>query len=123
MEESKFFDGTISMRRLQIKAKLIADCSVIYEGLAKNKEVLPKKFRKRSELTVLRDFLKGLKIINKKCAVFVELPKIESCGNGMTREIDPKTKESINNEIQVSSIDRQIQNDMKQVIEYTQDNF
>lgn len=117
MEESKFFDGIISMKRLQLKAKLIEDCSVIYEGLAKNREVLPKKFRKRSEMSVLRDFLKGIKIINKKCAVFVELPKIESCGNGLTREIDPKTKQPLNNEIQVASIDYQIETDMKKVIE------
>ena len=118
MEDKKFFDGEISMKRLQIKARLIEDCSVIYEGLAKNREVLPKKFRRRSERTVLKDFLKGIRIINRKYPVYIELPQLKSCGNGMYREVDYKTKEPVNEEIHITPVDSQIESDFKKVIEY-----
>ena len=115
MEEKDLFSGTISMKRLQYKAKLIKDCSVIFQGLSKYKEVLPSKFKKRAEKSVLSDFLRGLRQISKKCGVFVELPKIESVGNGMVREIDTKTKEPVSNEITVSDYQTQIENDMSTV--------
>ena len=120
-DKKKFYDGVISMKRLQVKAKLIEDCSVIFSGLSKRAEVLPKKFKKVAERNILRDYCKGLRIINKKCPVYVELPKIESCGNGMYREIDEKTKEPINDEVHVltDTYQGQIENDMQKVIDYS----
>ena len=116
MEDKKFYDNIESMKRLQFKGKLIADTLVLFEELASKKEVVPKRLRKKSERTILQDFVKGLKQINQKCKVYIEMPEIQRCGNGMVREIDPKTKEPVNNEIQVTSIDNQIESDIKKVI-------
>ena len=61
MEDKKFYDNIESMKRLQFKGKLIADTLVLFEELASKKEVVPKKLRKKSERTILQDFVKGLK--------------------------------------------------------------
>lgn len=118
MEDKKFYDGIISMKRLQLHGKLMDDCSLLFEKLSEKKEVLPKKFRKKNERKLLSTFGKGLKIIHKRCPVYIELPEFKSVGNGMTREIDSKTKEPVNNEVQVTTIDTQIEDDMRKVIEY-----
>lgn len=122
MENDKFYNSEISMKRLINKGRLIDDCSFLFSSLAEKREVLPKIFRKKCEKTILRDFRKGISIINKKIPVYIELPKLESCGNGMYKEIDSRTKEPINNEITVTSMDNQIEMDMKKVIEYDTSN-
>lgn len=118
MEEDKFYDSEISMKRLKNKGRLIDDCSILFCGLAENREVLPKSFRKKCERTILRDFRIGIRIINKKIPVYIEMPELKSVGNGMYREVDSKTKEPINDEIHISAIDKQIEADMKKVIDY-----
>lgn len=118
MEENKFYNSEISMKRLKNKGRLIDDCMLLFGGLSEKREVLPKSFRRKCTKTILRDFNKGLKIINKKIPVYIEMPQLKSVGNGMYREIDSKTKEPVSDEITVSSFDNQIEADMKKVIDY-----
>ena len=56
MEDKKVFDGNISMLRLSEKRNLLEDCAVIFLGLSKYREVLPKKFRKKTTRSVMADF-------------------------------------------------------------------
>ena len=121
MEVDKFYNSEISMKRLKNKGRLIDDCSLLFCGLAEEREVLPKSFRRKCEKTILQDFKKGLRIINKKIPVYIEMPQLKSVGNGMYREVDSKTKEPLNDEVTVSSFDNQIEHDMKKVIEYNED--
>lgn len=118
MEEDKFYNSEISMKRLKNKGRLIDDCSLLFSGLSEKRDVLPKSFRRKCEKTILRDFRKGLQIINKKIPVYIEMPQLRSVGNGMYREIDSKTKEPVSDEITVSLFDNQIEADMKKVIDY-----
>lgn len=86
MEERNLFDDTISMKRLAIKAKLIKDSSGLFKNLEKDRQVLNtyygKRYRRKAEKSVYKDFNKGLKIINGKIPVYIELPKLKPEGNG-----------------------------------------
>ena len=100
-KEKKFYEGYPSMIRLSHKGQLIDDCAEIYKRLAKDKEVLPKAFRKKAERTVTRDFMKGISVINKNNKIFVEMPKLEKVGNGIIKKVNSNTKNSVNNEVEV----------------------
>ena len=102
MEEKDLFEGTVSMERLKHKAKLIADCTRIFSGIAKNERVCSKRFRRKANRAIENDFVKGLKQIDKRIPVYIEMPKLESCGNGMFREVDPNTNAPVNNEIHIT---------------------
>ena len=119
--EDKFYNMEISMKRLSNKGRLIDDCSLLFSGLSEMREVLPKRFRKKCEKTILRDFNAGLKIINKKIPVYIEMPELKSVGDGMYREVDSKTKEPVSEEITVSPIENQIEDDMRKVIDYVKE--
>ena len=104
VNDDSFYDGILSMQRLRLKIGLIRDCHVAFCDLAEKKNVSPRSFRRKAERSIKRDFSKGLKQIDKKVPVFFELPKYESVGNGMWKEVDPKTNEPIDNEIKMSEI-------------------
>lgn len=103
MEERNLFDDTISMKRLAVKAKLIKDSSGLFKNLEKDRQVLNtyygKKYRRKAEKSVFKDFNKGLKIINNKIPVYIELPKLKPEGNGgysiSTAQNDDAPKEVI----------------------------
>lgn len=93
--EKGLFEDTVSMKRLKIKGKLIKDVSMLFKSLSQYKEVLKsyygKKFRRKAERSVYKDFVKGLKGVNSKVPVFIELPKLKEYGNGgYTEEKDSK---------------------------------
>lgn len=121
MEEKDLFDGTVPMERLKQKAKLISDTIRVFSGISKYEKVLPRRFRKKAVTSLQSDFIKGLKQINKKIPVYIELPKLESCGNGMYKEVDPKTKEPVNNEIHTTPCQSQlVASDTPKILDYTQ---
>lgn len=121
MEEKDLFENMASMQRLKYDAKLISDCTRVCAGIAKNTRVLSKRFKKKAYRRIEQNFILGLKQIANKIPVFIELPKLESCGNGMYKEVDPKTNEPINNEIHVTPIEptqQAIEQRPSKVIEY-----
>ena len=76
------------MNRLDLKSTLIKDCSQIYLYVGRYKKSLPLSFRLKIKSTIQKDFKKGLKQINKKCPVYVELPKLkEEDYNSYSQEI------------------------------------
>lgn len=127
MEDKKVFDGNISMLRLSEKRNLLEDCAVIFLGLSKYREVLPKKFRKKTTRSVMADFNRGLRIVNKRVPVYVELPLLEAKDNGVYREVNPKTKEPLTNELVVNTLEHNYQaeigNCMHDVLDYTDKNL
>lgn len=100
-EESEIFNNSESMLRLKHKGKLIKDCIDLYSLLARYKAVTPKSFRRKSEKSINRDFVCGLRKINKNNPVYIEMPKVVSVGNGLTRKVDAKTNTPLTNEVDV----------------------
>ena len=115
MEEKDLFEDMASMQRLKYDAKLIADCTRVFSGIAKNERVLSRRFKKKACRLIEQNFIRGLKQIEKKIPVFIELPKFETCGNGIYKEVDPKTKEPINNEVVITPIES---SPLQKVIDY-----
>ena len=66
------------MYRLNLKHSLIKECSDIFLYVSRFKMSLPLSFRLKIKRTIIRDFSKGLKQINKKCPIYVELPKLKT---------------------------------------------
>lgn len=79
-------DGTPTMERIRHKKKLLQDTNGIFSDLSKYKTVYPKGYYNRILREIKKDVYKGFKVINKKNPVFIEMPKLESVGNGMVKE-------------------------------------
>lgn len=75
---------------------------------------IPKKLKRRADKSILKDFIKGLRQIDKKCPVYIELAKLKKEGNGMYSEesvnTNPQvdTKEIIVSDVRVVSSQKQI---------------
>lgn len=76
------------MKRLEQKGELIADITNVFQGISQNLQVYSKcgyygfLFRRKAVKSVFKDFKKGLRVIEKKIPVYVELPKLEEKSNG-----------------------------------------
>ena len=76
-------DGTPTMERLRHKSKLIKDTNEIFSDLSKLQLIYPKGYYKKVMKEIKKDVYKGFKVINEKNPVFIEMPKLNSVGNGM----------------------------------------
>ena len=105
------------MIRLDEKKILIQDVLDIYSLMSRytgdpnSKEkgrfagCIPKKLKKRADKSILRDFVKGLRQIDKKCPVYIELAKLKKEGNGMYSEVSVDTNPQVDTkEIIVSDV-------------------
>ena len=117
MEDITFYQNKISMERLQNKGKLLEDCSYLFSQLSRFNATYPRGFYKKACKTIQRDFNKGIKIINKRIPVYVELPALKEYDNGMYQQVNPKTKEPIDDEVHVSA-DLEVLNDMRALDKY-----
>ena len=102
MEEDKLLNDTESMLRLKQKAKLIKDIFLIYESLSSKRQCCPKSSMRVAFRNITRDFKKGLKQIDKKFPVFIELPKLKKEGNGAYSEQRFDDKKDGPKEVKVS---------------------
>lgn len=84
--EQSLFDNQAPMKRLSFKGKLIKDTLYLFQGISKYSQVLTgrngKKLRKKAERSLYKDFCAGLRNIDCKIPVYIELPKLEKYGNG-----------------------------------------
>ena len=84
------------MIRLDLKSDLIDSCCGVFQVLAEYKKVAPRGFLRTAKRSIKQDFRKGLKIINKKCKVFIELPKMkEVSDNSYSKESSGEVEEVI----------------------------
>lgn len=92
-------DNTPTMERIRHKRKLILDTNSIFIELSKNQNIYPKGYYKKLQNEIKKDVMKGIKVINKKNPVFIEMPTLEQVGNGQIRErysnADPPDDENI----------------------------
>lgn len=91
------------MDRFDEKSALMMDYCQLVGQL--NRYVLPKRMRNLFFRQMNADIKKGLKDINKKIPVGIEMPKRESVGNGMYEESYSDTTLSDSREIVVCSSD------------------
>ncbi len=78
-----------TMERLKVKRQLILDVTELYEIFSKKIAVYKacgfygKKFLNKSVKEIYKDFKKGVKQINEKIPVFIELPTYRKEGENM----------------------------------------
>lgn len=91
MENTDFIDRIDSMKRLSVKGRLMCDCDHLFEELERYKSCVPKSFYRRSRRQIDKDYKEGIKQINKKIPVFIELPSLKKEGNGSySKKFDKK---------------------------------
>ena len=79
-EELSELDNVPLMERLKHKAKLIKSLDDLWLSISANKRAYPKGFEKVSVRSLMKDFKKGLKVIDKKNPVFIEMPSLKKVG-------------------------------------------
>lgn len=75
-------DDTPTMERIRHKRKLIKDTNDIFAELSKFKTIYPRWYFRRMQNEIKKDVYKGIKVINKKNPVFIEMPTLKKVGNG-----------------------------------------
>ena len=76
-----------TMERLAHKIQLLYDTTDMWKTIAQNKACYPKAYYKAYVKSILKDTKKGLKEINKKNGVYVEMPTLKSVGNGQIQKV------------------------------------
>lgn len=80
-------DNTPTMERIRHKRKLIMDTNDIFAQLSKVQTIYPKGYYRRLQREIKRDVFKGLKVINRKNPVFIEMPRLKQVGNGQIKAV------------------------------------
>lgn len=80
------------MMRLDVKRELIENCCSMFSRLSYYDKCLPRSFKRLATRTIRSDFKRGLKQVNKKIKVYIELPKIKKVEEGMVKEERPTKK-------------------------------
>ena len=79
-DELSEIDNVPLMERLKHKAKLIKSMDELWLSISANKRAYPKGFERTSVKSLMKDFKKGLKVIDKKNPVFIEMPTLKKAG-------------------------------------------
>lgn len=100
------------MERLDLKSELIKDTLSLFNSLRDFGANAPKSIVKCIERSICRDLRAGLRIINKKVPVYIELPNYKEEGSGQySCEYDnipaPETKEIITTPVVIENKSKQ----------------
>lgn len=88
------------MLRAEIKSCLYFEYLKIFDSISNNSKLKgAKSFLRVTRRSILRDYKKGLRQINKKVPVFVELGKVKKVDEGMIKEVFPEAKKEKQNEV------------------------
>ena len=74
------FDKTPGMERIKYKKKLIKDVLNVFSEISSKHQSCPKAVARVMKKSVIKDLKKGLKVLNSKIPVYIELPKYEKVG-------------------------------------------
>lgn len=81
------------MIRQRHKTQLILTTNFQLEALSKDKVLYGRKFKK-ARRDLLKDYFLGVKKINKKNPVFIEMPKLQEVANGQVKKVYDDTLEN-----------------------------
>jgi hypothetical protein len=76
-----------TMERLKHKIQLLYDTTDMWKTIAQNRACYPKAYYKAYVKSILKDTKQGLKEINKKNKVYLEMPTLKSVGNGQIQKV------------------------------------
>lgn len=103
--EDKVFEREGAMIRFQHKDALLACVEVIFKRIGRSKAVFPRAIIRITKRSILKDYKKGLKRINRRVPVYIELPKFVKEGNGMYSKQYGKS-DTAEKEITVTDVSR-----------------
>lgn len=92
IDDAFSLDNTPTMERIRHKRKLIMDTNDIFVQLSKVQTIYPKGYYKRLQKEIKKDVFKGLKVINVKNPVFIEMPTLKKVGNGQIKAVKKDVK-------------------------------
>lgn len=88
------------MIKADIKVELFNQYLEVFTQLSNNTQLKgAKSFLRVTKKSMLRDYKKGLRQIDKKVKVFIELGKFKKVCDGMVEEVFPKSKQAKENKV------------------------
>jgi len=78
---------TQTMERLSHKIQLLYDTTNMWKTIAQNRACYPKAYYKAYVKSILKDTKKGLKQIDKKNGVYVEMPTLKPIVDGQVQKV------------------------------------
>lgn len=102
-EELSEIDNVPLMERLKHKAKLIKGLDELWLSISANKRAYPKGFEKYAVKSLMKDFKKGIKVIDKKNPVYIEMPTLKKVNTDgyVKRVYDLPSENSADDDIEV----------------------
>lgn len=76
-----------TMARLAHKIQLLYDTTEMWKIISQNRACYPKSYYKAYVKSIVKDSKKGLREIDKKNGVYVEMPTLKSVGNGQIKKV------------------------------------
>lgn len=123
-------ESFVSMLKFKYKLGLMRDGSKVFEDIAKNMAVYKscgyrgKKYVSKTLKSFYKDYCKGLKELDKKVPVYIELPKLEEQSNGQYKEVKSFDETESEQTIYVSDLPEQInenKNNVKKLLRMKRD--
>ena len=84
--------------RLKSKIALYRAVEGIWRDNSSDRKTYPRGYERKKTRDIMRDVKKGIKIINKKVPLYIEMPTLKEVGNGQVKrvyDIDYKDKPDV----------------------------
>lgn len=101
-DDLNLFDCPDVAIRLKYKIALFDAVEKEFRRTAENQKTYPKGYLRTKTKSIMKDLKSGLKIINKKNPLYVEMPKLEPVANGQVKQVYEKTDNTGDDEIFVN---------------------
>ncbi len=79
--------------RLKHEIKLFSVIEKVWKETAKNRATFPRGYERKKTHILMSDVKKGIKIIRRKNKMYVEMPTLQSVGNGQVKRVYDKELE------------------------------
>lgn len=86
-DDLNMFDCPDVAIRLRYKIALFDAVEKEFRRTAENQKTYPKGYLKTKTKSIMKDVKSGLKIINKKNPLYLEMPKLEPVANGQVKQV------------------------------------
>lgn len=101
-DDLNMFDCPDVAIRLRYKIALFDAVEKEFRRTAENQKTYPKGYLKTKTKSIMKDVKSGLKTINKKNPLYLEMPKLEPVANGQVRKHYSDEEISGDDEIEVN---------------------